>query len=216
MSDVPQTIDPLIQRELKEGEQLLWWGQPEVKRRAKSSNNTLQVAAISYGLLAIIALIFIVVIAQLLQEESAYAFLSGIKVPSLMLLGAILVLLIFIGYRAYVTYNQYKKPITALRNTVYGITDQRVLVIVKNTQGFSVNSYTRDNMGQLNRVETGEGWGDITFGKVRQMQSGLRSVLVAEKLVGVPNVRSVEDLLERTFKNVAPTSQQIPPQPEET
>ncbi|MDQ2717161.1 MAG: hypothetical protein M3Z08_19850 [Chloroflexota bacterium] len=65
-----------------------------------------------------------------------------------------------------------------------------------------MNSCTRDDIGQINRVETGGGWGNLSYGKARHIQRGNRLFTVAETLQGIPNVRMVEDLLSTTFKSV--------------
>lgn len=70
-------------------------------------------------------------------------------------------------------------------------------------QGFAVNSYTQHDIGQINRVETGGGWGDVSYGKVRQIRKGMRMISVTEKLVGIPNAHMVADSLTRTFKTNA-------------
>src|SRR5579883_2720835 len=38
MQSEPMMVDPYLQHELKPGEQLLWWGRPDPKHRARTGN----------------------------------------------------------------------------------------------------------------------------------------------------------------------------------
>lgn len=202
-------VDPALQDELKPGEQLLWWGRPDPRRRAKTAG-TQSISYIIYGVMVIVMAVLVASSIQLAQEETSY--LSGPSTSTIALLIAAIILLGAYAYRIFLLYSQRAKYSITLKNTIYGITNQRVIVMTANPRGFAVNSYTHNDIGQINRVETGDGWGDVSYGKVRQMRSGLRTLNVTEKLVGIPNARMVADILARTFKNAGPGAPWYPPQ----
>lgn len=207
MQTGPAMIDQL-QNEVKPGEQLLWWGTPDPARKAKAVNTT-TTAYIIYGILSVLMAGLVIFDIHLLQEDIMW--LSGPDPFTVLMLLIGLGLLGINLYRIYATYSVTQKQITNLRNTIYGITNQRVIVMTAGQQGFAVNSYTRNEMGQINRIETGDGWGDVSFGRPRQIQRGTRTLTIVEKLVGVSDVRRVEDILIRTFKNTPPAM--VPGQP---
>lgn len=209
-----------LQNEVKPGEQLLWWGKPELSRRAKTAS-TATVVYIVNGILAVLMLFLVAFDIHLLYEENS--LLSEPDPFTILLLIVAIGLLGLNLYRIYAAYSTAQKYITNLRHTIYGITNQRVIVMTAGTQGFVVNSYGANDIGQINRVETGDGWGDVSFGKPRHVQQGARTLTLVEKLVGIPEVQKVADILTRTFK-VTPSAtpsapiwhpQQYPPTPQQ-
>lgn len=213
----PSMVDSSLQQELKAGEQLLWWHRPDPAHRAKTGSvQTINLTI--YSILALVMVALIIFDIQLFREESS---LNGIDSNTVILLLVSIVLLGVYLYRLFQLSHQRAQHATNLRNTIYGITNQRVIVMTATAQNFIVNSYRANDIGQINRVETGEGWGDVSYGKARHIQQGRRTLTIVEKLVGVPNVRQVEDLLVQTFKSApAPgtppvfyTAQTPPPYP---
>ena len=85
------------------------------------------------------------------------------------------------------------------RKTMYALTDRRILMIVAgNTK--KVNSYDETQIGNIERVERADGSGDLTFAKEFQKDSEGSNRSTDVKFVGIPDVRSVEDLVRKTFK----------------
>lgn len=216
MQSGPSMVDPSLQQELKPGEQLLWWGRPDLAHRAKTSSmQTINVAI--YGILALVMVALIIFDVQLFHEESS---LGGVDSNTVILLLVSIVLLGVYLYRLFQISHQRTQYITNLKQTIYGITNQRVIVMTATAQNFIVNSYRANDIGQINRVETGGGWGDVSYGKARHIQRGRRTITLVEKLVGIPDVRLVEDLLVKTFKSAPgtppalyPAQVPLPPQP---
>ena len=204
MEPAPMMVDPYLHVELRPGEQLLWWGKPDPTHRAKTGTAQM-VNIIVYSVLAVAMAGLVIFDISLLNEESTL----GLDQNGIFLLFVSLVLLGLYLFRLYMLYRQHTQYTTKLRNTTYGITNQRVIVMTSNAQNFTVHSFGSNDIGPINRIETGGGWGDVSYGKMRQVQQGLRTVTVVEKLVGVPNARMVEDLLVRTFKNAAPPAPQM-------
>lgn len=192
-----------LQNEVKPGEQLLWWGKPEPSRKAKTPSTATAVYIVN-GILAIFMVFLIAFDIHLLNEESS--LFSGPDPFTVLLLIVAIGLLGLNLYRIYAAYSVAQKHITNLRHTIYGITNQRVIVMTAGTQGFAVNSYGANDIGQINRVETGDGWGDVSFGKPRHIQQGVRTLTIVEKLVGIPEVQKVADILTRTFKIAPPAA----------
>ncbi|HET8846502.1 MAG TPA: hypothetical protein VFN35_33875 [Ktedonobacteraceae bacterium] len=198
-----------LQNEVKPDEQLLWWGVPNPKRRVKAANPAVATYVVS-GTLAIFMIALIIFNIYLFTEESRVS--SGPDPFTVFLFIIAIVLLGVNAYRIYTAYTLTHKHATQLQQTIYGITNQRVIVMTLNGQGFAVNSYTASDIGQINRIETGDGWGDVSYGKPRQIQRGGRTLTIVEKMVGIPDAQRAADILTRTFKSPA-LPPNYPPQP---
>ena len=62
-------------------------------------------------------------------------------------------------------------------------------------------SFTRDEVGRIERFEGRDGWGDVVFGPIRAPQGpAVSQAPPAPQLAGIANVRQVEWLLLKTFK----------------
>ena len=210
----PITIDLRLQSELKPGEQLLWWGRPDLARRVKNIGSV-NASYLIYGILAVAMIGLVIFDANLLIEETAFS--DGPQPFTIfMLLFSILLVGVYF-YRIYAVFSIMQANNNNLRNTIYAITNQRILVMTQTRQNFAVKSHAHNDIGQITRTETGEGWGDVSYGIPRTRQIGLRTVAVVDKLVGIPNARLVEDILIRTFKNpsVPPQQTWYAPQPTE-
>ena len=205
--------NPYVQNELKPEEQLLWWGKPNLTRRLKN-NTALYTNTILLGVLAIVALVLIFNSLNLLNEEIGFG--DGLQSSTIFLLISCIALFAVSITRIVLFYNRIQKNVTNLRNTIYAITNQRIFVVTATSTSFAVKSHTRSDIGQIVRSETGEGWGDVSYGIPRAQQSGFRSVTVVDKFAGIPNARMVEDILIRTFKSGQQAPQQVwyPPQPQ--
>ena len=183
-------LDPNLYRELKPDEQLLWWGRPDPRRRATSMRFTTQ--AVIYGVLSLLMLFGIVSITGLLSTTS-----TDLLIPLLLLflifVFCLLMFSLFLLLPRIVT--------STLSRTVYGITNQRVLVITQGKRGPTTRSHTSSDFGPIERLESGEGWGDISYGRPRFMRMNGIQIRVLDQLNGIPHVRMVEDLLLRVFKD---------------
>jgi hypothetical protein len=199
------TVEPYLQRELKPGEQLLWSGRPDLARRVKNTGSV-NTSYIIYSVLAIAMVFLIIFDIHLLTYESTFSSRSDPFTIFLLLIGIVLLGLYL--YRIYALFNVTQKSNNNLRNTIYGITNQRVIVMTSTGQSFAVKSHAQSDIGQIIRTETSEGWGDVSYGIPHSRQVGWRTVASVDKLVGVPNARLVEDILIRTFKSPSAPPQQ--------
>ncbi len=71
-----------------------------------------------------------------------------------------------------------------------------------------VISYAKDDIGTISRQEGKNGWGDLTFGVLRPMNTGARTVLAPSRFAGIPDVREAEEVMFQTFKHM-----DVPPGP---
>jgi len=100
----------------------------------------------------------------------------------------------------------------SLKGTLYAVTDQRIIVM--NTgRTLTVDSYGRDDIGQIRRSERPDGSGDLTFASTNTRMSygygynsaygnnayGANTASMG-KFVGIPDVRAAERVVRRTFK----------------
>ena len=205
MQQNPSGIDPNLLAELRPGEQVLWWTHPNPKRRMRRKQfNMLTVR------LAIILAVFLFIVYEditfipnaPLPEASTVFFLI---MANIVILPSLVYILLI--------YRSNLRVRGLLRYTIYAITNQRALMITAlpgKVRG--VASYAKDDIGTISRQEGQEGWGDLTFGILRPVNVGTRTVLAPSRFSGIPNVQQVEQIMFQTFKRpVAPA----PPAPGE-
>jgi hypothetical protein len=85
------------------------------------------------------------------------------------------------------------------RRAVYSVTNNRILTL-ETGRSRKVRSYVKDEIGDLSRNEHRDGSGDLIFAKriSKDSDSDLRTEEI--KLVGIPEVRTVEKLVRDLFK----------------
>jgi hypothetical protein len=86
-----------------------------------------------------------------------------------------------------------------LQHTLYAITTQRIVEIVGN-EAPRVLSSSRADIGKIERIETRNGWGDIIYSAPVPGVSPMIS-LTTGRMVGIPDIRAVQELLLKTFKD---------------
>ncbi|HVU69967.1 MAG TPA: hypothetical protein VHD63_22740 [Ktedonobacteraceae bacterium] len=187
MTGVPQNLA----RELRDDEQLLWWGQPDPRHRAVSKRYPLQVSF--YSVLAILCLLVNVVMLKLaLIAITDSIFPVLILLLSLLFLYCLFLALFFLVFPWSIA--------SKLARTLYGITNRRVIVLVQGRRGPVIHSHTHVDFGPLERHESGDGWGDLFYGRFRITRVGTIQIRVLDQLSGIPDVRKVEELLLTVFK----------------
>lgn len=187
MTGVPQNLA----RELRGDEQLLWWGQPDPRHRAVSKRYPLQVSF--YSAMAMLCFLASMVMLSLLATVMTDSiFLVLTVLPFLLFLYYLFLVLFFLIF-----------PWTIVRKlsrTLYGITNRRVIVLVQGRRGPVIHSHTHVDFGPLERHESGDGWGDLFYGRFRITRVGTIQIRVLDQLSGIPDVRKVEELLLTVFK----------------
>lgn len=189
-------VDPVVLRELRDGEQPLWCARPDPKRRIERGARagafewSVRVRLASLPVVAILA-----AVSFLLERRSPTAHTFTL----LFVLAALL--LLFSLASSLPKYTRKRSARANLRHIVYAITNQRILVISNGRGQEGVRSYTRQEIGRLQRLERQDGWGDIIFGQ-GQAGQGEQHAATAARFSGIPDVRAVEALLLKTFKDV--------------
>jgi hypothetical protein len=198
-----RVVDPLVQREIQENEQLLWWSHPDPKRSSthKGTRALERSVQLPVGLAVIL-----VVLAVVFFFVPIGPFKSTHLLSLLLVIGAALVA--YSLPKKLARYRAARQQEHTLAHTIYAITDQRVLVLIKTGHRGGVNAYsfTKGDIGRIERFEQ-DGWGDLIFGPVRPPpQSNVQLAPPAPRLAGIADVRRVEWLLLKTFKEAEGTT----------
>lgn len=190
-------VDPVVQRELHDGEQPLWCGRPDPKKRSERGANTdAFVWSVWLRLAGLLLVAILAAISFLLQRRlpAAHTFILPLLLAAL--------LLMFSLSRSLPRYAKRRSGHANLQHIVYAITNQRILVISTVHHQARVRSYTRAEIGRIQRLERQkDGCGDIIFGQGQPGQ-GEQNAAAAPRFIGIPDVRRVEEILLRTFKDV--------------
>ena len=181
---------------------MLWWGRPNPKRRIKRRQS--QMVTMRFGIalaaLLLVLIIDILIIPDILVVVHSAAYL-------LLLMIVINVMLLFSIFSFLPAYQAQLLLQKQLRHTFYAITNRRALMMTALPgKSRAVVSYAREDIGTISREEGEGGWGDLTFGILRPATVGGRTLLTQSRFSGIPNVRQVEEIMFRTFKNATEPS----------
>ncbi|MDQ7826594.1 MAG: hypothetical protein RDV48_27575 [Candidatus Eremiobacteraeota bacterium] len=184
------------EKEMESGERLLWCGQPDAKRLAMQTL-PLFIFAIPWTLFA------------LFWETMACAACFGSMGKSGAGAGPGLFALIFPLFGipfVLIGLGMLSSPYWAYKNalkTLYAVTDRRAFIVAPASWGGSktVNSYRDEDIGNIERTERADGSGDLIF--AREQYTGSRGSRGTRSIgfYGIPAVRKVADLMEKTFKS---------------
>ena len=184
---VNTTSQSIVQPELEPGEQFLWAGQPKPSRIAFKSMGTF--------IFGIIWTAFCVNFAL------SWANFGSVKRPGGMSAFDV-IFLVFPGLFILIGLAMLASPLWvylhAMR-TSYAVTNKRIL-IVQAGRSRTVQSYSQGDIGDIVRTEGPDKSGDLTFAqKVYTNSDGDRHTTLIQ-FVGIPEVRSVENLVRDVFK----------------
>ncbi len=203
-----QNMEGVLERELEEGEELLWFGQPSTQSRNRPAPTRLfTILAAIFGSIGLALLIPGIIFLAVLEF-----FDAGLP---LTIIGGTFLLLSLIYTICAIT---LRFP---LKNTLYAITDQRIIVLTTGRNTI-VDSYSKKDIGPITRVEQADGVGDLFFTSQQggygynysynynyngtSSSSNSNSTgnnwnrgMNKGKFIGVPAVREVERLIRRTF-----------------
>jgi hypothetical protein len=186
-------VDPNLLAELRPGERLLWWGRPNPKRRVSPRRSRLSAWQIGWnGALLLLFVAFNGFVLLHLRDFDGSLLLVALLVDVGLLLNPVL-----LGYSLLLEY----RHVRALRSTIYAITNERALIMTteSNVQR-GVVSYLKSDIGSISRHEGKDGWGSVIFGLPRPSMIRGRQVMASASFGGIPQVRMVEEILFRTFK----------------
>lgn len=191
-----RVVDPLVQREMQDGEQLLWWGRPDPKRSGThKGTRALELSVwLPLGVAFVLVLLAVFFFFMPMGPYKNTHFL-----PLLLVIGAGGVASSL--PKKLPRYHAARHQERVLARTIYAVTDRRVLVLTEAShQGVTAYSFTKGEIGRIDRFER-DGWGDLVFGPLRPPSpDNARLAPPAPRLAGIADVRRVEWLLLKTFK----------------
>ncbi|MCL2709252.1 MAG: hypothetical protein FWE95_00090 [Planctomycetaceae bacterium] len=172
---LPTELQQLVEKELKNDEQLIWTGQPVLSTLAGFMLNIAGIA----GVPALIA--------------ASVCFFFAMGQPWVVFFFAAFLGVFFLwGSLTFLSMPFVERQ--AMRNTVYAITDQRAIIFIKKRRTAKIVSYTPDKLDKLwseTNMFNDSGSGSITF---------IRSKRAARAGTGgfesIPSVQKVEQLLK--------------------
>jgi hypothetical protein len=191
------TVDPVVLRELRDGEQPLWCGRPDPKRRIERGAGP---DAFEWSVRLRLACLLVVAVLAAVSFFVQRLLPAAHTYTLLLVLAALLLLFSLAG--SLPKYAKQRARRSDLQHIVYAITNQRILVISNYEGREGVHSYTRQDLGRIERIERhSDGCGDVIFG-INQSGQGGQQAAAAARFIAIPDVRGVEALLLRTFKDV--------------
>jgi len=190
-----QTMEASLSNELLEGEELLWSGRPDPQRRRIASPARvfliLGLVFLPIGLLAVI--IGLTLLLSSVFPPGFQAGSLGLFIPGgvFFVLGLVYLIIGLVGF-------------FPSRNTLYGITNRRV-IIVRLGRYLGVSSYGKRAITQVHRIERPDGSGDLIFvgnppygsSGNNQSNAGTSSTGRLGAFSAIPNVHLVEQKLIR-------------------
>jgi hypothetical protein len=182
---VPETE---AQRELEQGESLLWAGQPDPKQMGKQSA-PIMIFGVFWTAFSVFWMWGATTPLRMPNSNNpnnAMLFMFPIFGLPFVLIG--------IG--------MLTSPLWAAKNartTVYAVTNRRILVI-RAASTRSVKSFQAADIGDLEYTEQGDGSGTLTFGQHTYQTSKGGTGVRRDQFIGIPRVREVERLLRDTFQ----------------
>ncbi|HEY0074729.1 MAG TPA: hypothetical protein VGB77_11545 [Abditibacteriaceae bacterium] len=184
----------LVQGELDSGERLLWTARPNPGRVSQQN-----IGGFFVGIFVTGFAIFWMSSAFWMQSQSSQHFgpSSGPPLEGIFPFFG----LIFVGFGLYMMASPFVGAAKA-SNTIYAITDKRILVI-ENSTTRTVKSYGPNDIQNVERREQSDGSGDIIFAREQYFthHNGHRHARTREiGLWGIPNAREAERLIRENLK----------------
>ncbi|HEY0752461.1 MAG TPA: hypothetical protein VGD98_00665 [Ktedonobacteraceae bacterium] len=167
-----------VERELEEGENVLWLGQPGLPK--------MLAGRVIFLVLAIIAILLLALVLIGLFLHAGWSLL-GFFFPC-----------IYCAFFSWMALFTVRSRWHKLRRTRYMITDQRVAIITSRKNDLTVEGYY--DIKQLRRIERPDGSGDLIIVALNSGGSHQSSPGLEGRFVGIRNVRDVEVLLRRTLR----------------
>jgi hypothetical protein len=181
--DAQLTINELLELELKPGEVLVWWAQPQPKVFARRARPLLL-----YGIFCTAFLI-------VLEANILRGSLGGRDEP--VPIGA---MLICSGLYTCFRSSPYWMRRTAMR-TVYGITDRRAFVL-EHRRGMITKreSFTADQLANIKQKVYSDGSGNLIFEQRIEYRWWRNTInFIRRGFFGLRNVREVEDKIQENI-----------------
>lgn len=183
--DVPREFRPLVSPELRTNERIVWIGQPLPWRFVKRFIRTFLM-----GVLLGTAIGFM---AGDLVMEFINPPPGAVPPPMLMVLGLLPFVLISIACLTNPFWSWRKA-----KRTVYVLTTERAIVFDANWwRALTVRSFDPARLVDLRRVQNSDGSGDLVFDRTVTTDSEGSTKVTDHGFLSVPNVKSVEEAVQR-------------------
>lgn len=186
-TELPMHLREALETEREPGEQLLWVGQPDPVRAVRTEWGAFLFAIPWTGF-------------ALFWEASAVGlgFTPSVGTPQPVAWFFVLFGLPFI----LVGVVMLAAPFVAMakaRQTVYAITNRRVLILERKGKGREARSVIPRYIGDLQRTERGDGSGNLTIAPPSNQNGDSQDQATENAFWGVKNVRAVERLIREVF-----------------
>ena len=180
LPEVRQRVEP----ELRSGEKLIWAEQPPPHIFRKQSLGIV-LFSIPWTAFSVFWMFGAAHGMQPFRESNVFSFFPLFGLP-------------FVGIGILMFFSPLLYGRKA-RQTVYVITDQRVIIIEGRAFGAaSVQTYMPQRLTGMSRKERADGSGDLIFEQFRE-RAGSGTTTVRRGFIGLEHVRDVEDLIVRTL-----------------
>ena len=193
LTDLPPELAARVGSELRDGESLVWVGQPRPDLYARASG-CLVVFGMFFTAFAALWLLVTFGIGLFLVGAGGNA-LEFAGVPFLVFgLFGLPLLLIGVGLLTVPIWNR-----KWARRICYLLTDQRAITWEPTLfGGVTVRSFSRDGLGRITRYENADGSGSLVFHEYT-VSHGEGSTTHRRGFMHIPNVRFVEEMIHRTL-----------------
>ena len=189
---LPLELDARVRSELRDGERLLWVGQPRPGRIARQG-----IPLLLFGIPWTGFAVFWMAAASGLLFGGGKGGPGGVFSLCFPLFGLPFVLLGFAMLSS--PFWLWRKA----KRTCYALTDHRAIIWQPGSwSGVETRSYGPDVLGKTLRIEYGDGSGDLVFEEVTTVREGRRSQRSSTTKYGflaIPNVRGIEELMRKVL-----------------
>ena len=193
-SSLPPELDTRVRSELRDGERLLWVGQPNPGRFARQA-----IPLVLFGIpWTAFSVFWMVAASGILFAGFGAAGGFGAFFVCFPLFGLPFVL---IGLWMLSSPYWYRRQ---ARQTCYALTDRRAILWQASTFGsISVRSYGPEALGKIHRTERPDGGGDLIFEEIitigRDSDGGTTRNTTRRGFLAIDEVRRIEELLRKAL-----------------
>jgi hypothetical protein len=184
---LPPEVEDRVLAEVEPGEAIAWVGRPQDRRRFFLSLLPLWLVGIPWTTFSIFWTVMASGIAGQIPGPGGFGVVAALFGLPFIAGGCAML----------------AAPFWAMRKAgqvAYVVTDRRAIFFEPAfPTGQKIVSLRPGDFGPLERVERGDGTGDLTFGVPLAAQPRANATAVARKFVGIPQVREVEALVRRTL-----------------
>jgi F0F1-type ATP synthase assembly protein I len=194
VTTLPPHLQPRLDRELDEGEEVRWVAQPSYRILRKATMDMCIGVSILLGLLCFtLTILGVFGLLGYLGEETMK---STPENWALIILAG----LILIGTIAGVIFAFRSAKYTA-NNTIYAITEKRaIIIVIHKNKSITERDYRGDELVHLARIEFPDGSGTLTFESARGA-GGSAQTATRHRFHAIDQVSDIERILREQFGN---------------